>query len=53
MAGYFEDEDSVLINQTVRPALGPVRLASMELSDIHMVLIEVTKVNLHSFYTLV
>lgn len=36
---YFEDEESVLINQTVRPLLGQVRWASKELSDIYTVLI--------------
>lgn len=50
LPGCFEDEHSVLINQTVRPVLGQVRQASKELSEVHTVL---TEVALHSFYTLV
>lgn len=39
---YFEGEHSVLINHTLSPTLGQVRQPSKELSDIHMVLIEVS-----------
>ena len=49
LAGHFEDEHIVLINQSVRPSLVQITQGSKELSGSDMVLIEVT---LHSFYTL-